>query len=102
MITDFEYFAPKTLKEALSLLNQYRDDCKVIAGGQSMLVLMRQGLVSPEYIIDIKGVSEMDYIRSEAGGGLNIGALTTHRSIEKSSVINMNVGFAFVITGIKK
>ena len=87
MIADFEYFAPKTLNEALSLLDEYRDDCKVIAGGQSMLVLMRQGLVSPENVIDIKGISELDFIKMESDKGLRIGALTTHRTIEKSSVI---------------
>ena len=88
MIRDFEYFAPKTLKESLALLDEHKDDCKIIAGGQSMLVLMKQGLVSPEYIIDIKGLSELDFIRTEAEGGLTIGALTTHRVIEKSPVIN--------------
>jgi carbon-monoxide dehydrogenase medium subunit len=84
MIRDFEYFAPKRLKEALSLLDKYQDDCKVIAGGQSLLVLMRQGLVTPKYLIDIKGLSELSYIKSDTKGGLRIGALTTHREIEKS------------------
>jgi carbon-monoxide dehydrogenase medium subunit len=56
MINDFEYFAPKTLKEALKLLDQYRDDYKVIAGGQSLLIMMRQGLIKPEHLIDIKGI----------------------------------------------
>jgi carbon-monoxide dehydrogenase medium subunit len=86
MINDFEYLAPKTLKEALALLDKYQDDCKVICGGQSLLVLMRQGLVAPPYLIDIKGVSELSYIKEEKGG-LKIGAITTHRTIEKSAVI---------------
>ncbi len=86
MIKDFEYFAPKTLKEALALLDKYQDDCKVICGGQSLLVLMRQGLVAPPYLIDIKGVSELSYIKDEKDG-LKIGATTTHRAIEKSAVI---------------
>jgi carbon-monoxide dehydrogenase medium subunit len=86
MINDFEYFAPKTLKEALALLDKYQDDCKVICGGQSLLVLMRQGLVAPPYLIDIKGVSELSYIKDEKDG-LKIGATTTHRAIEKSAVI---------------
>jgi len=86
MIKDFKYFAPKTLKEALSLLDKYQDDCKVIAGGQSLLVLMRQGLVAPKYLIDIKGLSELSYIK-DTKEGLRIGALTTHRAIEKSPVI---------------
>ena len=87
MINDFEYFAPKTLKEALQLLDQYREDYKIIAGGQSLLIMMRQGLIKPEHLIDIKGISELDYIKSDAKKGLRIGALTTHRTIEKSPVI---------------
>jgi CO/xanthine dehydrogenase FAD-binding subunit len=86
MINDFEYFSPKTLKEALALLDKYQDDCKVICGGQSLLVLMRQGLVAPPYLIDIKGVTELSYIKDEKDG-LKIGATTTHRAIEKSAVI---------------
>jgi carbon-monoxide dehydrogenase medium subunit len=87
MIKDFEYFAPKTLKEALTLLDKYQDECKVIAGGQSLLILMRQGLVTPPYLIDIKGLSELSYIKSDTKEGLKIGALTTHRAIEKSPLI---------------
>jgi carbon-monoxide dehydrogenase medium subunit len=83
MIKDFEYFAPKTLKEALTLLNKYQDEAKVIGGGQSLLILMRQGLVAPKYLISIKGISELNYIKSDKEG-LKIGALTTHRQIEKS------------------
>ena len=86
MIKDFEHFAPKTLKEALALLDKYEDDCKVICGGQSLLILMRQGLVAPKYLVDIKGISELNYIKDEKDG-LKIGALTTHRAIEKSAVI---------------
>jgi aerobic carbon-monoxide dehydrogenase medium subunit len=92
MIKDFEYFSPKTLQEALVLLDQYRDEYKVIAGGQSLLVLMRQGLVAPEYLIDIKGISELDYIKSDAKDGLKIGALTTHRTIEKSPAMKNGFG----------
>ena len=92
MIRDFKYLAPKTLKEALTLLDKYQDEAKVIAGGQSLLVLMRQGLVTPKYLIDIKGISELSYIKSDAKKGLKIGALTTHRAIEKSPM--MRDGFA--------
>ncbi len=87
MIRDFKYLAPKTLKEALSLLDKHGEDCKVIGGGQSLLILMKQGLVAPEYLISIKGISELDYIESDAQEGLRIGALTTHRAIEKSPMI---------------
>ncbi len=86
MINDFEHFTPKTLKEALALLAKYGDDCKVICGGQSLLILMRQGLVSPKYIVDIKGISELSYIKDDKDG-VKIGATTTHRAVEKSAVI---------------
>jgi len=86
MIKDFEHFAPKTLKEALALLAKYGDDCKVICGGQSLLILMRQGLVSPKYMVDIKGLSELSYIK-DGKDGVKIGATTTHRTVEKSAVI---------------
>jgi carbon-monoxide dehydrogenase medium subunit len=92
MINDFEYFAPKTPQEALRLLDQYRDDYKIIAGGQSLLIMMRQGLIKPAHLIDIKGISELNYIKSDAKKGLRIGALTTHRTIEKSPVIKKSFG----------
>jgi carbon-monoxide dehydrogenase medium subunit len=92
MLQDFEHLAPKTLKEALALLDEHQDECKVIAGGQSLLILMRQGLLAPEYLIDIKGVSELDYIKSDAKEGLKIGALTTHRTIEKSPAMKNGFG----------
>jgi carbon-monoxide dehydrogenase medium subunit len=89
---DFEYFAPKTVEEALSLLSQYKGEAKIIAGGQSMLVIMRQGLIAPEYVVDIKGISALDYMTYDERLGLKIGALTTHRTIEKSPVIQKYFG----------
>jgi carbon-monoxide dehydrogenase medium subunit len=74
------------------LLDQYRDDYKIIAGGQSLLIMMRQGLIKPAHLIDIKGISELNYIKSDAKKGLRIGALTTHRTIEKSPVIKKSFG----------
>ena len=92
MIKDFEYFVPKTVEEALTLLSQYEDESKVIAGGQSLLILMKQGLVAPKYLIDLKGISSLDYINWEAEKGLKIGSLTSHRSIETSPVIRERFG----------
>ena len=89
---DFEYFAPKTVEESLSLLSQYKGEAKIIAGGQSMLVIMRQGLLAPEYVVDIKGISALDYMTYDERLGLKIGALTTHRTIEKSPVIQKHFG----------
>lgn len=91
MINDFKCFSPKTLKEALQLLEKYEDH-KIICGGQSLLIVMRQGLIRPEYLINIKGISELDFIKPDAKKGLRIGAITTHRTIEKSPVIQKSYG----------
>ena len=87
---DFEYFTPKTVKEAISLLAKFKGEGKIFSGGQSMLVLMKQNMLTPEYVVDIKGLSELDYMNYDAKKGLTIGALTTHRTIEKSSIIQKN------------
>jgi carbon-monoxide dehydrogenase medium subunit len=87
MIAAFEYFAPKTVRETLSLLSKYKEEAKIIAGGQSMLVVMRQRLLTPEYVIDIKGLTDLEYIKYDEKQGLRIGAMTIHRDIEKSPVI---------------
>jgi len=87
---DFEYFTPKTVKEAISLLAKLKGEGKVFAGGQSMLVLMKQNMLTPEYVVDIKGLSELDYMNYDEKKGLMIGALTTHRTIEKSPIIQKN------------
>ncbi len=91
MIKNFEYFAPKTADESLTLLAHYKEESKVIAGGQSLLILMRQGLVAPKYLIDIKSISSLDYIH-ETESGLEIGSLTTHKTIETSPVIRNGFG----------
>lgn len=84
---DFEYFSATSLQEACSLIAQYKDVGKILAGGQSLITLLRQKLISPTCLIDIKGLKELDFIEFDKKGGLRIGALTTHRAIEKSSLI---------------
>jgi CO/xanthine dehydrogenase FAD-binding subunit len=88
---DFEYYVPKTLEEALTLLSHHKDDeYKIIAGGQSLNTLMKHRLISPEYLIDIKSLSDLDYIKFDKKEGLRIGALATHRAVELSPVIRKN------------
>ncbi len=87
MIHNFNYRKARTKDEALYLLDKHKEDCKVICGGQSLLILMRQGLVAPENLIDIKNIKELSYIDHDPKKGLRIGAATTHRAIEKSPVV---------------
>jgi carbon-monoxide dehydrogenase medium subunit len=82
----FEYHAPKTLEEALRLVERHGDEAKLLAGGHSLLPLMKLRLAAPRYIIDLGRLRGLSYIREE-GGGISIGALTTHAEVEGSSVL---------------
>ena len=82
----FDYHAPSSLEEALSLLSANVDDAKVLAGGQSLLPLMKLRLAKPEVIIDIGGLTELNYIREE-GDHIAIGALATYTDVAESELI---------------
>lgn len=82
----FEYFAPQTLEEALTLLSTYQDDAKVLAGGQSLLSLMKLRLANPKVIIDLGRIADLDYLRAD-GEKLNIGARTTYAQIKESELL---------------
>jgi aerobic carbon-monoxide dehydrogenase medium subunit len=82
----FEYVAPKTLEEALRLLERHGDEAKLLAGGHSLLPLMKLRLAQPRYVIDIGRLKGMNQIREE-NGHLAIGALTTHADIEGSALV---------------
>jgi carbon-monoxide dehydrogenase medium subunit len=77
----FEYAAPETLEEAVSTLAQHADDSKLIAGGQSLVPLLALRLSSPSVLVDLNGVSELEYLRDE-GARLEIGAMARHRAVE--------------------
>ena len=83
----FEFLEPKTLEEACSLLSKHREEAKLIAGGQSLVPILQQRLASPKYLINIKGLPGLDYIKEDADS-LKIGALATQRAIETSDIIN--------------
>jgi aerobic carbon-monoxide dehydrogenase medium subunit len=82
----FEYVAPKTLEDALRLVERHGDEAKILAGGHSLLPLMKLRLAQPRYVIDISRLHNMNYIREE-NGHIAIGALTTHAEIESSTLL---------------
>lgn len=86
----FDYYRPESLDEALQLLNQHGMEGKVIAGGQSLVPILNLRLASPECLIDINRLKELDYIRVD-GDCLKIGGLTRQRDLERSPLINEHV-----------
>jgi aerobic carbon-monoxide dehydrogenase medium subunit len=87
MIThSFAYQAPATIEEAVKQLGQ-GGDAKVIAGGHSLLPLMKLGLAQPETIVDLRRIASLREIRTEADGTIVVGALATHRDITHDKAV---------------
>lgn len=86
-INEFEYFNPSTLSEAISILAQCNGSTKILAGGTDLLIQMKQRNLIPKYLIDIKKISELEYIKYDEDEGLKIGALVTHNSLVDSAVV---------------
>lgn len=82
----FEYFAPRSLNDALTYLSAHKDDVKILSGGQSLLPLMKMRLSKPGYILDIGRIPGLDSI-TEEGNNLILGALVTHTQIEDSELL---------------
>ena len=85
----FNYHRPESIDEALTLLEQHGDEAKILAGGQSLVPLLNLRLASPEHIIDINRINDLDYIRVQ-DGYLAIGALTRHQQVEYSELVRKN------------
>jgi carbon-monoxide dehydrogenase medium subunit len=82
----FEYHAPATVQDALALLGRLKDDAKLLAGGHSLIPMMKLRLAQPKHLIDIRKVPGLSGIK-EDGGALVIGALTTHWQVESSALL---------------
>ena len=84
---NFEYLEPRTVAEACALLKQHGGEAKVFAGGAHLTILMKQGLLAPKALVNIKKIAELKGIRYDATEGLIVGALVTHREIETSPLV---------------
>ncbi|MDX6591670.1 MAG: aerobic carbon-monoxide dehydrogenase medium subunit [Gaiellales bacterium] len=82
----FEYFAPTSLDEALALLERFGDEGKVLAGGQSLIPLMKLRLAAPQAVIDINNVPELADTPVEENGTLRIGARVRHHTFERAGL----------------
>ncbi len=76
-LPDFQYHRPRTMEEALALLQGHGEEAKLMGGGVGLIAFMKERLMSPAHVIDIKGVEELRAVRQRPGGGLRIGAAVT-------------------------
>jgi carbon-monoxide dehydrogenase medium subunit len=82
----FDYHAPRTLPEAIGLLAQYGDEAKLLAGGHSLLPMMKLRFAQPGHLIDLGKIAELKGIR-EVAGTLRIGAMTTENELIWSKLV---------------
>ena len=87
----FDYSAPESLDEALATLGEVGDEGRVLAGGQSLIPMMKLRLAAPGHLVDINGVSELSYIR-DSNGHLAVGALARHADILDSDLVGRSNG----------
>ena len=83
----FRYEAPRSLDEAIGMLHNGGDYAKVLAGGQSLVPLMKLRFASPELVVDINNVPGLDYHRADPDGTLHVGALCRHVELERSELL---------------
>lgn len=93
----FEYFDPRTVEEAVSLLREHGDDAKILAGGQSLMPLLNMRMARPEALVDLSRVAGLDYIR-ETDGALAIGAMTSKRTVEHSGLVKSRQPLLYAAT----
>ncbi len=86
----FDYVRAGSAAEAISLIGQHGSDAKFIAGGHSLLPMMKLRLAQPAVLVDISRISDLSYIK-DAGDHIAIGAMTRHMDVEKSSVLTQHV-----------
>ena len=82
----FDYHAPETVEDCLSLLAQYGDEAKILAGGQSLVPMLALRLARPEVLVDINRVRDLAGVRRE-NGSLVVGATTRHATLERDPEI---------------
>ena len=93
----FDYQRADSKEQVISLLKEHGDDAKILAGGHSLIPLMKYRLAAPGILVDVGRIEELSYVREE-GDYLAIGALTRHREIETNELVLANSGLLAAAT----
>jgi len=83
----FRYEAPSSLDDAIDLLHRGGGEAKVLAGGQSLVPLLKLRFAAPESLVDINNIPGLGFLREEADGSLRVGALCRHAELERSPIL---------------
>jgi 4-hydroxybenzoyl-CoA reductase subunit beta len=89
-LPEFKLLRPRSINEAISHLDKYASSIRVLAGGTDLIPSMRQKLFEPQYVLDLRGIAELRGIKPQADGGVEIGALTSMRSVERSGFLRQH------------
>jgi carbon-monoxide dehydrogenase medium subunit len=85
----FRYESPKTVEEAIGLLSQAGGEAKILAGGQSLIPMMKLRFAAPQMLVDINGIAGLDHLDFAADGSIRIGALCRHATLERSAELKV-------------
>ena len=86
-LPSFRLLRPRSIEEAVGYLAQYAGNTRILAGGTDLIPSMRQKLFEPEYVLDLRGIAALRGIKPDSQGGVEIGALTTLRAVERSEFL---------------
>lgn len=87
---EFEYFKPDSIKETISILSRYGGKAQILNGGTDLIVGIRDKIIQPEYVVDIKAIPQLNKITYSEQDGLHIGATVTLNEISDSKVVQRN------------
>lgn len=87
---EFEYLKPDSIKETISILSQFGEKAQILNGGTDLIVEMRDKIIQPEYVVDIKAIPQLSRITYNKQDGLNIGAAITLNEISNSKAVQTN------------
>ncbi|PKP54766.1 hypothetical protein CVT91_18350 [Candidatus Atribacteria bacterium HGW-Atribacteria-1] len=87
ILRKFEYLRPDSIKETISILSQHGERARILSGGTDLIVEMRDKIIQPEYLVDIKAIPQLNRITYNKQDGLNIGATVTLNEISNSKVV---------------
>ena len=100
VLPKFEYLSCESIEEACSLLGQYGEEARVLSGGTDLLIKMKHKMMTPGYLVNIKKIPDLTYIRQDEDHQIRLGALTTVHAVKNSPLIKNKFPALHDATGV--